>query len=243
MIGAYIEISIMLLGAFLLGMFVTWQYWRKKHRQLQDSHQQLQGTHKQLQNEHEKQKADHGQLANDHEKLEDSHKKLQSDYKKLEEESSKELDASKKKIAELEKKNRAKNKELKEANTRVETLNEEVAVLDDELAAAHDELLAGKEKPRKSTYYRYIDGKRYKAITLKKADKAIEGKGDGRISEEDAREIFSTISDGKRYTPTEKATIRRLRENYQWTEKADKVFRHLVGSWAAHDHNVDEINE
>lgn len=236
MTGAYIEIIVMLLGAFLLGMFVAWQYWRKKYQQLNDSHQQLQ-------NDHEKLKSEQAALKKDLEKLQQNQQQLENNYAQLEEDSKTELEELKKTVSDLKKKNRTKNKEAKEAKSRVETLKEEIAVLDDELAAAHDKLLSAKKKPGKSTYYRYIDGKRYKAVTLKMADEAVDGKGDGRISEEDAREIFSTISDGKQYTPTEKATIRRLRENYKWTDRADKVFRHLVGSWAAHDHNVDEINE
>ena len=236
MTGAYIEIIVMLLGAFLLGMFVAWQYWRKKYQQLQEAHERLQ-------QDHEKLRADLAQLKSDHDKLKQSHQQLESSYGQLKADSENDLKELNGEVSDLKKKNRAKNKELRESKSKVKTLKEEISVLDDELAAAHDELLAAKKKPGKSSYYRYIDGKRYKAITIKKADEAVDGKGDGRISEEDAREIFSTISDGKQYTPTEKATIRRLRENYKWTERADKVFRHLVGSWAAHDHNVDEINE
>ncbi len=57
------------------------------------------------------------------------------------------------------------------------------------------------------------------------ADEAVSGKGDGRISQEDAQLIFDTISDGKAYTQVEKDTMRYLRDNYRWTDSADLVFR------------------
>ena len=71
------------------------------------------------------------------------------------------------------------------------------------------------------------------------ADEAISGQGDGQISMEDAIEIFDTISDGKAYTQVEKDTMRYLRDNYKWTEKADELFRKKVRSWAAKGHELD----
>ena len=229
MIEAYMEIIVMLLGAFLLGMFVAWQYWKKKHKDLEGRYEQLESQSSERIDKLEKQVAE----------LKQEVKLKAKEVEALE----KEYDSLEKKAGKLDKevkKNKKKNEELEE---KAKSLNREVEVLDQELVAAHDELFALSKTPKKSTYYKYIDGKRYKAVTLREADAATEGKGDGRISKEDARKIFDTISDGKRYTPVEKATIRFVRENYKWTDAADQLFRHLVGSWAANDHNVDEINE
>jgi len=98
------------------------------------------------------------------------------------------------------------------------------------------EALSRELEVKKISYYKVIDGKRYKGITIKMADEAVIGKGDGRISMEDAEKIFDTISDGKAYTQVEKDTLRRLRTHYNWTERADELFRKKVRSWAAKGH-------
>jgi hypothetical protein len=72
------------------------------------------------------------------------------------------------------------------------------------------------------------------------ADEAVAGQGDGRISMRDAEKIFDSISDGKAYTKVEKDTLRYLRENYKWTDGADKLFRTKVRSWAAKDHELEK---
>ncbi|WNJ18301.1 hypothetical protein [Pontibacter sp. G13] len=97
----------------------------------------------------------------------------------------------------------------------------------------------GAERKHKS-YYKIIDGVKYKAATLMMADEAVAGRGDGRISMEDARQLFDTISDGKQYTDVEKATLKYIRTHYKWTEEADELFRQEVRIWAANDHELEE---
>lgn len=222
MIYAYIQIIFMLVVAFLLGMFVAWQYWRKKYSALHDvslrEKERANQSEKELK---EKVKGLTAQAAEEHRKR-------------------KELDEENK---ELESKMKEQDHSLKEAEDKIANLRKEVEVLDGELIAAHDEWYADtKQPPRKSSYYKYIDGKRYKASTLNAAEEAVSGRGDGRISKEDARKIFDTVSDGKQYTAVEKATIKYIRDHYKWTEEADHLFRHLVGSWAARDHDPNKIN-
>lgn len=93
-------------------------------------------------------------------------------------------------------------------------------------------------EPRKISYYRHIDGNRYKSATLNMADEAIAGQGDGRISMADDTMIFDTISNGTDYTYVEKHPIKYLRDNYNWTDEADELFRTKVRSWAAMDHEL-----
>lgn len=117
---------------------------------------------------------------------------------------------------------------------KIELLEEEMAEKEREIEALSLEL-----ESKKISYYKQIDGKRYKAITIKMADESIAGQGDGRISKEDAEKIFATISDGQAYTQVEKDTMRYLRDHYNWTEGADELFRTKVRSWAAKGHQLD----
>jgi len=141
------------------------------------------------------------------------------------------------------KKTSAKKAETKAADNTEEIarLREEMELKDQELAEKERELeeLSRELEKKKISYYKQIDGKRYKAITLKMADESIEGKGDGRISKEDAAKIFATISDGKSYTQVEKDTMRYIRGHYNWTEGADELFRKKVRSWAAKGHELN----
>jgi hypothetical protein len=82
-------------------------------------------------------------------------------------------------------------------------------------------------------YYKEIKGKKYDGALLDLADKLVGGKGDGRISEEDAKKLLKAVKDGDAYTEVEKATVSYLRSNYKWTEAADSWFRTEVSKWAA----------
>jgi len=83
------------------------------------------------------------------------------------------------------------------------------------------------------TYYRKIKGKNYDRRLLELADASTSGKGDGRISLNDARAIFRAIKDSDAYTDIEKRTVQYIRDNYKFTDEADKWFRSEVRSWAA----------
>jgi hypothetical protein len=125
-------------------------------------------------------------------------------------------------------------KEIKQLKESIVLINEELNEKEREIEELSKELSA-----KKISYYKQIDGKRYKAITLKIADESVSGQGDGRISKEDAEKIFETISDGIAYTQVEKHTMKYLRDNYKWTEGADQLFRSKVRSWAAKGHHLD----
>jgi len=227
MIGAYFEIAIMLIVAFLLGMFVAWQYWRKKYKDLDErAAKDRASSSKKIEELEEKLRKSEAELTekdNELEKAEKKTKKSEKDVAKLE----KEVSKSNKEVENLEKEN--------------EKLKKENKALSEDLEDATSQLEKDNKTPKKSSYYKYIDGNRYKAITLAAAEEAISGKGDGRISKDDAKTIFDTISDGKQYTPVEKATIKYIRDNYKWTDEADQLFRHMVGSWAAQDHDPDKV--
>lgn len=84
-----------------------------------------------------------------------------------------------------------------------------------------------------SSHYKQIDGKKYSAALLAKADELVAGKGDGRISAEDAADLFDMLAKDHKYTDLEKDTIAYIRENYNWTEAGDKALRFAVRVWAA----------
>lgn len=82
-------------------------------------------------------------------------------------------------------------------------------------------------------YYKTINGKKYDGEILELADKSVAGKGDGRISLDDAKKLLSAVKDGDDYTDVEKDTMKYIRDNYKWTDEADKWFRSEIAKWAA----------
>jgi len=73
-----------------------------------------------------------------------------------------------------------------------------------------------------SSYYKKINGKSYDRAMLDVADKGITGKGDGRISLNDAKAIFKKAQDGGKITDIELRTLNYILENYRFTEPALK---------------------
>lgn len=80
-----------------------------------------------------------------------------------------------------------------------------------------------------SSYYKKINGKNYDKAMLDIAGKSVKGKGDGRISLADSRNIIKQISDGGKVTDTEKRTLNYILENYTLTETA---LKHIEKSMA-----------
>ena len=66
------------------------------------------------------------------------------------------------------------------------------------------------------------------------ADSLVAGKGDGRISAEDAEALFAKLENDHKYTELEKDTIAYIRSTYKFTDAGDKALRRLIRSWAAH---------
>ena len=83
------------------------------------------------------------------------------------------------------------------------------------------------------TYYKTIDGKKYDGEVIDLADKLTAGRGDGRISKDDAAQLLDAVKDGDAYTDIEKDTMAYVREKYKWTDEADEWFRAEVRKWAA----------
>ncbi|AWV90289.1 hypothetical protein [Bradymonas sediminis] len=84
-----------------------------------------------------------------------------------------------------------------------------------------------------SSYYKTIDGVKYDRELLELADKLTQGQGDGRLSTDDAKQLYEEVVDGDNYTDIEKATVKFIRDNYKWTEAADDWFRTEIRKWAA----------
>ncbi len=85
-------------------------------------------------------------------------------------------------------------------------------------------------------YYRNIEGVKYDKGLLDAADKAVAGRGDGRISLEDAESLLKAVKDGNAYTDVEKATVKYIRDNYKWTDEADAWFRKEINLWNLEGH-------
>ncbi|MCH7479013.1 MAG: LysM peptidoglycan-binding domain-containing protein [SAR324 cluster bacterium] len=83
------------------------------------------------------------------------------------------------------------------------------------------------------SYYRVIDGHKYDSEMIELADRAVAGRGDGRISLEDAKLLLAAVKDANKYTDIEKETMHYIRDHYRFTPAADKWFRTQIRSWAA----------
>lgn len=220
MIVAILEILVLLTVSCLIGIYFTYRFWRAKYKELQI-----------LDNEHRKKEAKlRDELRAAALKAEQQEKNLAQALEQNRIAREQELKARASEIKEAEKSN---DPSLKKYEEEIAHLKIEMNEKERELEVVSDEL-----DLRKISYYKHIDGKRYKASTIHMANEAIEGQGDGRISMEDAERIFDTVSNGTNYTQVEKHTIKYLRDNYQWTDQADALFRKKIRSWAASDHEL-----
>jgi len=82
-------------------------------------------------------------------------------------------------------------------------------------------------------YYIEMDGVKCDRRLLELADGSVAKAGDGRISIADAKALFAAVQDSDSYTDVEKATMKYIRENYNFTPEADAWFRTEVRKWAA----------
>lgn len=80
-------------------------------------------------------------------------------------------------------------------------------------------------------YYIQIDGKKYDRGIIDAARTAHER--DGQITKADAETMLEEVKDGNRYTAIEKASVKYVREHYNWTDEADEWFRSAIRKWAA----------
>jgi len=71
-----------------------------------------------------------------------------------------------------------------------------------------------------ASYYKTIDGIRYDRSLLELAERLTAGRGDGRISQEDAEQLWERAQDGSGATVTELRTLRYLLEIQHFTDAA-----------------------
>lgn len=90
----------------------------------------------------------------------------------------------------------------------------------------------GETKGATKGYYEVVNGKKMDRALLEVAKESTEGKGDGRISLEDAKMLLAAVKDGNSYTDIEKDSVAYIRKTYSFTEAADKWFRWEIKSWA-----------
>ncbi|MFT4736724.1 MAG: DNA repair exonuclease SbcCD ATPase subunit [Cyclobacteriaceae bacterium] len=220
MTTAILEILALLIVSCAIGIFFTHRYWKARFQDLlnayEEQNNEIESLQKQL-----------STLENERTDL----KMALVDAKAKPQEESKKKPAPVKKASD----DRTLKKEIKDLKEQLSLHEQSMSEKEREI-----EVLSAELSAKKISYYKQIDGKRYKAVTLLKADESVAGKGDGRISKQDAEEIFATISDGKAYTQVEKDTMRYLRDNYNWTEGADELFRTKVRSWAAKGHDLED---
>lgn len=239
MIQAILEITGMLLGALAIGIFFTYRYWKSKFQIIEQSNLELQMMKEELDaksieltDELSSQQMEHKTEIN---KLKDQERATVTEMEKAHE---KELKKLKSDLRSSNKEQREEKKKHKEVANIVASLKKELELKDEQLGEKERELedVTKHFDSHNISYYKQIEGKRYKAATLQEATVSVEGQGDGRISKSDAEKIFATISDGHVYTQVEKDTMHYIREHYNWTPEADELFRKKVRSWAAKGH-------
>ncbi len=72
--------------------------------------------------------------------------------------------------------------------------------------------------------YKQIDGVQYEKELLDLAVKHTTGRGESRISKEEALELFASAKDGPGVTDIEKNTLSYIRNNFNFTDAAEKLF-------------------
>jgi outer membrane protein OmpA-like peptidoglycan-associated protein len=65
------------------------------------------------------------------------------------------------------------------------------------------------------------------------ADGLTQGRGDGRISINDAKNLLRVVKDANNYSDIEKQTMEYIRKNYKFTKEGDEFFRTEIRKWAA----------
>lgn len=72
--------------------------------------------------------------------------------------------------------------------------------------------------------YISIDGVNYEKELIDLAKEHTTGKGEGKISKDEVKELFKSAEDGRSVTETEKRTLAYIRENFEFTEASAKLF-------------------
>lgn len=92
-----------------------------------------------------------------------------------------------------------------------------------------------RSKPVKDSesYYLLIKGKKYDRRMVELADGLTAGRGDGRISMADAKNLLRLVKDSNTYSAVEKQTMEYIRRKYKFTKEGDELFRTEIRKWAA----------
>ena len=77
---------------------------------------------------------------------------------------------------------------------------------------------------RLSSYYETIQGLKYDRTALDAAREAVAGRGDGRVSLDDARLIAASLKDGPGVTKVEFRTAFKILNDFNFTDEARKAF-------------------
>ncbi len=91
------------------------------------------------------------------------------------------------------------------------------------------------------SYYKIIDGQKYDRQLLEAAEEFVTGKGDGRISYDDALTLFKMAQDRGVITRIEKNTLAYIRDHFAWTSKAQDWFQEQVEKELSVDELVEKI--
>ncbi len=84
------------------------------------------------------------------------------------------------------------------------------------------------EVEKLKSYYKIIDGLRYDRKILKEAEERTKGRGDGRISQEDAEFLLPLFGDFGDVTIVEERTLKYIIDNFKWTDAAQNWFLEKV---------------
>lgn len=87
--------------------------------------------------------------------------------------------------------------------------------------------------PAADSYYTVIRGKKYDRRMLELAEGLTSGRGDGRISINDAKNLLRVVKDANNYSTTEKQTMEYIRKHFKFTKEGDEFFRSEIRKWAA----------
>lgn len=83
------------------------------------------------------------------------------------------------------------------------------------------------------SYYLVIRGKKYDRRMVELAEGLTSGRGDGRISINDAKNLLRLVKDSNTYSQVEKQTMEYIRRKYKFTKEGDELFRTEIRKWAA----------
>ena len=81
----------------------------------------------------------------------------------------------------------------------------------------------------KGSYYKQIDGVKYDKGLLEFADSKTTGQGDGRISKEDAEQLWEDAQDGTGVTECERRTLQYVLDKYNCTDAGREVLEAKLG--------------